>query len=131
MFEDVSGSASVFEHKQDRFGGVIIDVPSALPSESQQFESMLTSSVDSWKADKKRGVWLKIPSERVDLLPFCLKQMGFEIHHARAEYVMLTKWLPDDEPNVLPAIGSTSMGVGCCVFNSKRQVRCTDVPSRQ
>lgn len=35
---------------------------------------------------------------------------------------MLTLWLPSDEPDVLPAIGNTSIGVGCLVFNSKRQV---------
>ena len=37
------------------------------------------------------------------LQSFCisLSKLGFEFHHAKKDFVMMTKWLPN-EPNTLP-----------------------------
>ena len=49
-------------------------------------------------------------------------QEGFRYHHAEPEYVMLTKWLPKDEPNSLPANASHRVSVGAFVINHKKEV---------
>ena len=40
----------------------------------------------------------------------CIFQHGFTIHHAQPGYVMMTKWLPTDEPNLLPGYASHYVG---------------------
>ena len=37
-------------------------------------------------------------------------QLGFEIHHAKPEYIQLTHWLPTSEPNMLPRYASNYIG---------------------
>ena len=37
-------------------------------------------------------------------------KLGFDFHHAQSGYAMLTKWLPEDEPNKLPLYASHYLG---------------------
>ena len=39
-------------------------------------------------------------------------QEGFEYHHAEKGYVMLTYWIPEEEPCMLHANASHQVGVG-------------------
>ena len=36
---------------------------------------------------------------------------GFAFHHAKPGYVLLTRWLPTDQPSPLPRYGFTQIGV--------------------
>merc|ERR1712228_8428 len=47
---------------------------------------------------------------------------GFEIHHARPEYIMLTKWLPQKEVNMIPDYCHTYAATGCIIVNKTKQV---------
>lgn len=38
---------------------------------------------------------------------------GFDFHHAEPGYVMLTQWLPTDEPCMLPPNASHQVGFSC------------------
>ena len=38
------------------------------------------------------------------------KKLGFSFHHTRDEYLMLTKWLPIDQPNKLPSFATHYIG---------------------
>ncbi|WVZ74363.1 hypothetical protein U9M48_022554 [Paspalum notatum var. saurae] len=49
-------------------------------------------------------------------------QEGFRYHHAEESYLMLTYWIPDDEPCLLPANASHQVGVGGFVINDKMEV---------
>jgi len=47
---------------------------------------------------------------------------GFAFHHAQPEYVLLTRWLPLDQPSPLPKYAFTQIGVGVVVVNGTGQV---------
>lgn len=49
-------------------------------------------------------------------------QEGFRYHHAEQSYLMLTYWIPDDEPCLLPANASHQVGVGGFVINNQMEV---------
>ena len=42
---------------------------------------------------------------------------GFRYHHAERDYLMWTQWLPQQEPDTLPANASHQVGVGAFVLN--------------
>ncbi|XVF51815.1 hypothetical protein PTKIN_Ptkin04bG0214700 [Pterospermum kingtungense] len=103
----------------DEYGGVIVD-SERLPENPNVFASMLSFSVSHWKAKEKKGIWLKLPVEKSDLVPVAIKE-GFEYHHAEKGYVMLTYWLPEG-PSMLPGNASHQVGVGGFVINDKNEV---------
>ncbi|KAF8066283.1 NUDT2 [Scenedesmus sp. PABB004] len=98
---DSAGGAQLLAAAEDRYDGVIID-ESRLPADPAAFGAALAASLSAWAAAGKRGVWLKLPRRsHAALVPFAVDG-GFEFHHAEADYVMMTKWLPPDSPNTLP-----------------------------
>ncbi|CAN8267164.1 unnamed protein product [Cochlearia groenlandica] len=104
----------------DEYGGVVVD-HSRLPSNPNTFASMLQNSLLDWRRKGKKGVWLKLPVEQSELVPIAVKE-GFEYHHAEKGYVMLTYWIPEEEPCMLPANASHQVGVGGFVLNQHKQV---------
>ncbi|XP_020976308.1 nudix hydrolase 8 isoform X3 [Arachis ipaensis] len=68
----------------------------------------------------KKGIWLKLPIEKSDLVPVSIKE-GFQYHHAEPGYVMLTYWIPEG-PCMLPANASHLVGVGGFVINENNEV---------
>ncbi|XP_068635521.1 nudix hydrolase 8-like [Aristolochia californica] len=103
----------------DVYEGVVVN-PETLPSNPLAFASMLQSSISHWKLMGKKGVWLKVPLERAELVPIAVKE-GFEYHHAEQGYVMMTYWIPEG-PCMLPANASHQVGVGGFVLNNKNEV---------
>jgi len=63
-----------------------------------------------WRDSGKRGVWLSIPTEKMQLSAPAVK-LGFVPHHCEKEYVMFTHWLASEE-NRLPASATHQVGVG-------------------
>ena len=108
----------------DRYGGVIVDDDAeGFPDETragavEEFEETLARSLDAWRAEGVRGVWLKLRTARAAYVPVATTA-GFEFHHAEREYVMLTKWLPEDEPSTIPANASHQVGVGAFVYDEE------------
>ncbi|GMH09570.1 hypothetical protein Nepgr_011411 [Nepenthes gracilis] len=103
----------------DEYGGVIVN-PERLPSNPDVFASILHSSLIQWKIKGKKGIWLKLPLEHSELVPFAVKE-GFQYHHAERSYVMLTYWIPE-EPCMLPDNATHQVGVGGFVVNNKKEV---------
>ncbi|XP_010518710.1 PREDICTED: nudix hydrolase 8 [Tarenaya hassleriana] len=103
----------------DEYGGVVVD-PERLPSDPSTFVSVLRSSLSHWRRKERKGVWLKLPVERSELVPVAIKE-GFEYHHAEKGYVMLTHWIPEG-PSMLPANASHQVGVGGFVVNDHKEV---------
>nr|AFK40129.1 unknown [Lotus japonicus] len=68
----------------------------------------------------KKGIWLKLPLEKSDLVPIAVKE-GFQYHHAEPGYVMLTYWIPEG-PCMLPSNASHLVGVGGFVINDNNEV---------
>ncbi len=68
-----------------------------------------------------RGVWLKIPKEKAELIPAAIKN-GFELHHCSSSYVMLTHWLTADvEVSKLPTYSSHYLGCGGAVVDFEKE----------
>ncbi|KAF0852709.1 mitochondrial Nudix hydrolase (Nudix_Hydrolase_12) [Andalucia godoyi] len=112
---------SILAHNIDRYGGIVID-DSKLPSTAEQFELDLKASLADWVANKRRGLWLKIPTAKSRLIPVAIEN-GFTFHHAHSEHAMLTKWIPEGvEENKLPHFATTHLGVGGIVINEMKEV---------
>ncbi|WVZ74376.1 hypothetical protein U9M48_022564 [Paspalum notatum var. saurae] len=113
-------SSSVLEAREDEYGGMVVDAD-RLPSDAAAFARSLPVSLSYWKSLGKKGVWLKLPLDRSEYIPLAVKE-GFRYHHAEESYLMLTYWIPDDEPCLLPANASHQVGVGGFVINDKMEV---------
>ena len=104
----------------DIFDGVTVD-QKLLAKTPALFERQLEQSIATWREAKRRGIWLSIPHDRTELIPTAQK-LGFVLHHAKPEYVMLTHWLDEKDPNQLPGYAMSTVGVGGLVVNKKREV---------
>ncbi|XP_076928444.1 nudix hydrolase 2-like [Bidens hawaiensis] len=88
--------------------------------DSVAFTSMLKASIMHWKQQGKKGVWIKLPIELVNLIEPAVKE-GFYYHHAEPEYLMLVYWIPETA-NTLPPNASHRTGVGAFVMNENGEV---------
>ncbi|XP_058085522.1 nudix hydrolase 8-like [Magnolia sinica] len=104
---------------EDQYGGIVVDYE-RLPFDTNVFASSLQVSLAHWKLKGNKGVWLKLPLERSELVPIAVKE-GFIYHHAEKEYLMLTYWIPEG-PSMLPSNASHQVGVGAFVINNKNEV---------
>ncbi|KAJ0961876.1 hypothetical protein J5N97_029704 [Dioscorea zingiberensis] len=104
---------------EDEYGGIVVN-SEKLPRNANAFASILHVSLSQWRLEGKKGVWLKLPLQRSELVPVAVKE-GFKYHHAEESYVMLTYWIPDG-PCMLPANASHQVGVGGFVINDKNEV---------
>ncbi|KAH1055559.1 hypothetical protein J1N35_033624 [Gossypium stocksii] len=102
----------------DRYGGVIVEVTQ--PMDSALFASVLSASMAKWRQQGKRGVWIKLPIQHVNLVEAAVKE-GFWYHHAEPNYLMLVHWLPQGA-QTLPANASHRVGIGAFVMNKNREV---------
>ncbi|XP_011031938.1 PREDICTED: nudix hydrolase 8-like isoform X2 [Populus euphratica] len=109
----------VLDACDDEYGGVVVD-QDRLPVNPDAFAPMLQVSLSHWKMKGKKGIWLKLPLERSELVPVAVKE-GFEYHHAERGYVMLTYWIPEG-PCMLPSNATHQVGVGGFVINDKNEV---------
>ena len=96
-----------------------------------------SASLEAWRSDGKRGVWVKIPLTQAELVPIAAKvspkkkafiwcsimscfveyyslcfsfKLGFKFHHAHSDYVMMTQWLPVNEESTLPLYATHNIG---------------------
>lgn len=109
----------ILEGKNDDHGGVIVELTNE-PIDSIVFSSLLKFSLFHWRRQGKKGIWIKIPIELVNLVEPAVKE-GFYFHHAETKYLMLVRWLPDTA-NTIPANASHRVGVAAFVLNEKNEV---------
>jgi len=106
--------------KPDYYSGVLIE-SEKLPTNPEQFRNELQESLEKWRDSKRKGVWLKIPIQKSNFIPISV-EFGFSFHHAQADYVMMTLWLPSNQPSTLPNYATSYVGVGGFVLNDKNEV---------
>ena len=96
------------ESPRDAYGGITVVV-----GETDNFEAALTASLDRWRRDGVRGVWLEVPAALVKYLPSILDH-GFTLRGGDATHVLCCAWLPGgDSP--LPPGPTHQVGVGAVV----------------
>nr|GLL39071.1 nudix hydrolase 2-like [Ipomoea trifida] len=105
--------------RNDDHGGVIVEMTNE-PLDSSLFVTLLRASISQWRQQGKRGVWIKLPIELVNLVEPAVKE-GFYYHHAEPNYLMLVYWLPTTA-STIPANATHRVGVGAFVMNEKNEV---------
>jgi hypothetical protein len=118
--DEKSEEVTLLSGHGDIFSGVTVD-RKLLAKTPALFERQLEQSLAAWRQAKRRGIWLSIPHDRTELIPSAQK-FGFVLHHAKPDYVMLTNWLDETDPNQLPSYAMATIGVGGLVVNKKREV---------
>ena len=103
----------------DKYDGVLVN-SKQLPDNIDEFDRLLKVSMDVWKDAKKRGVWLKIPEDKIDFVPRAMKRFGFKLHHSKPGYVMLTNWLSDPADNHMPGFANHQVGIGAIVYHKEK-----------
>ena len=89
-------------------------LPDALPP-TPEFGEALKVSLNFWKEQGLRVVWLKVPREQAPLIPIAAAA-GFRFHHSQ-DYLMLT--LPLQEGAFIPPYAGHYIGA---VLNERREL---------
>ncbi|XP_031553931.1 nudix hydrolase 8-like isoform X1 [Actinia tenebrosa] len=110
---------NVFKGSEDIFSGLTIDMTTEDQNyDNEQFATMLKESLVNYKRYGVRGVWFKIPIKKSSFVPITVEH-GFVFHHCFPSYIVMTKWLPEDEPNKLPTFATCFIGVAGFVVNDE------------
>lgn len=67
--------------KEDRYGGLVLDDPAALPDTPLDMAAALALSLPAWRERGLQGIWLKVPVSRAALIAPAI-EAGFQPHHA-------------------------------------------------
>jgi hypothetical protein len=87
-----------------------------------EFEKRLKFSMDCWRNEDRKGVWIRIPISSSHLIPIAVSQ-GFWFHHCGSEYLLLCNWIPGGkESSKLPLSASHYIGVAGFILNSKQEI---------
>jgi 8-oxo-dGTP pyrophosphatase MutT (NUDIX family) len=104
-------------HSADQFGGVIVDADRLPPDAG--FSQTLQTSLDAWRSDGRKLVWLKVPIERAALVPVAVEQ-GFFFHHSNEGDLMLVARLV--EGAFVPTHATHYIGVGGVCINERQEL---------
>ncbi|XP_064637293.1 nucleoside diphosphate-linked moiety X motif 6-like [Lineus longissimus] len=115
-FSNLSSKDGNLDGAVDRFGGVTVDLGQLSSSlKAEDFQDILSTSLQSWQDSGKRGIWLKVPIMSSHFIPVAATE-GFTFHHADPNHSILTKWLDTSSPNKLPKPASHQVGCAGFVF---------------
>ena len=78
----------IIKAQKNIFGGLVVE-SSDLPSDPQEFSVRLNHSLDSWKSEGVKVVWLAASLQQAALIPVCT-EAGFTFHHAEGENLQMT-----------------------------------------
>ena len=108
----------VIESTTNAFGGAVA-TPEALPDDPSEFRPALRRSLDLWKSEGVRVVWLEVPISKAALVPVAV-EAGFSYHHAGEQYLMLTHRLVEGAH--IPPYASHYIGAGGVVLNEDQEL---------
>jgi len=112
----------ILEATPNPFGGMVIKTE-ALPQTTRTFRRRLQQSLETWRQEGYRLVWLEIPLAKASFIPAAV-EAGFTFHHSNDghshSYLMLTCRLQEDA--FIPGYASHYIGVGGVVLNPKKEL---------
>lgn len=108
----------ILEATPNPFGGTVVK-PEALPEDAGVFRARLQHSIERWKGEGIKVVWLEVPTRRAGLIPAAV-EAGFGFHHSEEQYLMLTHRLV--EGAYIPPYASHYIGAGGVVLNDRREL---------
>jgi 8-oxo-dGTP pyrophosphatase MutT (NUDIX family) len=109
---------SVLKSTTNAFAGVVTD-PEGLPTLPEEFRHVLGQSLQVWRAEGLKVVWLEIPIGKSALIPVAV-EAGFSFHHSGRDYLMLTCQL--EAGAHVPPYASHYIGAGGVVLNDRGEL---------
>lgn len=110
--------SAALQSEKNQFGGREIS-PESLPDDPIHFGVLLGSSLESWRDDGTRLVWLSLPRSRAALVPVAV-EAGFQYHHADERELVLTFSI---EPGTyVPPYATHYIGAGGVVLTDDRRL---------
>ena len=97
----------------------VVPLPEALPEDPEDFRRRLELSLEAWKHEGLKVVWLEVPIARAGHIPVAV-ETGFSFHHTGKGYVMLTYRLVAGA--TVPPYATHYIGAGGVVINSDREL---------
>ena len=111
-------SAGTLRAADNVFRGVMVD-PAGLPEDPEAFRAALVRSLEIWRADGYKVVWLEVPIALVDLIPVAVHH-GFVFHHSDPGSAVLTHRL---QPMAfIPPYATHYIGAGGLVVNDRNEL---------
>ena len=108
----------VLEFTTNPFRGAVTSSGS-LPSDPAEFTLRLHHSLEVWRSEGLRTVWMEIPPSLAALIPIAV-EAGFSFHHSSEEYLMLTLRLASDAQ--IPPFATHYIGAGGVVLNEDSEL---------
>ena len=105
-------------HTTNPFGGVLTQTDE-LPDDPEAFRAQLQHSIDTWRTEGYRVVWVELPIALATLVPVAAAA-GFTYHHSGEDYVMMTLRLQDGA--FIPAHASHYIGAGGVVISEDQEL---------
>ena len=115
---DSNTQMDVLAFEPDMFGGAIINAD-ALTDDTEEFRAALERSLEHWRDDGRRLVWLDVPLRLARLIPIAV-EAGFIFHHSGEDHLMLTCRLVDDA--FIPGHATHYIGAGGVVLNDRNEL---------
>jgi len=106
------------EHAPDQFGGILVD-GTRLPEEACDFQERLRLSIDTWRGDGRRLVWIDVPRRLAQLIPIATAE-GFFFHHSDEDELVMVCRLVEDA--FVPTHATHYIGVGGVVINDRQEL---------
>ena len=114
---ETTAAAATLPFSPDQFRGIIVK-SDELPDDAT-FAGALPRSLEAWRAEGFRLVWLDVPIARAALIPVAVEH-GFVFHHSNEGDLMLTCRLAEDA--FVPTHATHYVGVGGVVINDKNEL---------
>eukprot|EP00731_Ephydatia_muelleri_P030550 Em0022g64a len=91
----------------------------------QDFAEFFDSHLGHWRKEGRGGVWLHLPIPLAFLVPEAAS-IGFQLHHAKGEEIVMSLWLQPDQASRLPPYASHQVGAcGVVCWEDTEQVLVT------
>ena len=108
----------MLEFSPNQFGGVVTRAQ-ALLKDPAVFGKLLRNSLERWAADGYKVVWLELPVGSSALVPVAAAA-GFEYHHAKPHYALMTLQLAPG--SYIPPYATHYIGAGAVVLNERDEI---------
>uniref|UniRef100_A0A2C9KIL1 Nucleoside diphosphate-linked moiety X motif 6 n=1 Tax=Biomphalaria glabrata TaxID=6526 RepID=A0A2C9KIL1_BIOGL len=112
---------AILSGETDRYNGVWVDMTKNSLSEDD-LTKVLLASLEAWKKDKIKAVWLQVPLSRGTVFSVSSK-FGFQFHHAEGEKALLYLWMNTQQESRIPIFATHQVGVsGMAVRDDTKEV---------
>ena len=113
-----TNNSETLEGTTNMYGGITI-TPAQLPPKNTNFKEILVNSINRWRNENLRLVWLEIPVDLASFVPIAV-DLGFSYHHAQKNTIMMT--LPLSKDTHIPNYATHNLGAGAVVINENNEL---------